>query len=398
MGRMGKIVYILVLAVAAAVIAFPFLTILSYYILPVSPSYVSQREGLIDLTARRGYKICGEVTLGYGESVRAVFSKIFSEEVACLVFFNLPEPKNDYVIYQPAARFMITPVKQEDMDKPYRYSFKFGAPGLVIHERLPLPFINENRGVYIGSAAYYELFKNGVRGRDLFALFSYKPVNEPEMPVNITIIVDVIVLKHGERYEPIVPPKPPRTGGEWITIMEELDESLEGLGYSNCGEYHLEPGAHPLNLTFIFDPYEGKACYVKILPKDLDRYRVRILGGNHTQSTMPPPPDIEIERAWMEETPISFHNPYSLLLKANPAYEHYEHNRLPRAFSKERYELLGPEGSGAFGEVVEDIVYIVFSLRITPDSQIEPRDFRLVYKINMDVEIRPKPSRLGGRG
>ena len=137
---------------------------------------------------------------------------------------------------------------------------------------------------------------------------------------------------------------------------------------------------------------------MKILPKDLDRYRVRILGGNHTRSTMPPPPSIEIERAWMEETPISFHNPYSLLLKANPAYEHYEPIRLPRAFSKERHELLGFEGSGAFGEVVEDIVYIVFSLRITPDSQIEPRDFRLVYKINMDVEIRPKPSRLGWIG
>jgi len=388
MGRISKAVYILALIVASAVIAFPFYYVLSYYFFPtlLSPVYEYERKGLIDFMSRRGYTVCGEVTLNYGEEVKTIFTKTFSGETKCLVFFNLPEPKSEYVVFQPVVEFILKPVREEDMDKQYRYHFVFAVPGAVIYEMVARPFIDVGKGVSSQVKYYQEMFKRGVK-EDVFVLFSYKPIEDPEMPVNATIIVEATVLRHGEEYKPIIPPTYPRTGEEFIRIIKEVDYHLERLGYLKCGEYILDLGRHPLNLEFIFNPYEGRACYIKLLPRDLIKQEITVLGGSHSWNTIPAELDIDV--AWIEETSLHFDPPYSLLLKADPAYERYKHGKVPEAFS-EKYEVGGFAGSGLFGRFSNDAIYILFSLRVSPESKVEPRDFMLVYRISMEVEVAQK--------
>jgi len=112
MGRRMLIIIIVVVAALAAWNLFPLILLFhQYYLEPIalySPEkYRIIREDLINSVSRRGYRLCGEVTLSYGKISRAVFNGTFSGETMCLVFFNLPEPKGDYVIYQPAAVFTI---------------------------------------------------------------------------------------------------------------------------------------------------------------------------------------------------------------------------------------------------------------------------------------------------
>jgi len=157
---------------------FPYVSSQMEMMLPYNPErYEIMRVDLIDSVSRRGYMLCGEVTLNYGESARTVFSKIFSGETMCLIFFNLPEPKGDYVIYQPSAELVIKPVRREDMDKIYAYSFGFGSPGKVSYEAMTDMAAGISKGVSRAASFYYELYKHGVRGRDIFVIFSYKPLD-----------------------------------------------------------------------------------------------------------------------------------------------------------------------------------------------------------------------------
>jgi len=157
------------------------------------------------------------------------------------------------------------------MDKIYAYSFVFGQPGKLSHEAVADTTADFGKGLRRIVSSY----EYGLRGRDIFAIFSYKsPAEDPNTPVNVTIVIEASVLRYGEEYTPIRLPPEPKSGREVEEIIKEVDGLLEGLGCMNCGEYRFDPGRHRLNLTFTFNPYEGKACYIKIMPKDLDRYRI----------------------------------------------------------------------------------------------------------------------------
>jgi hypothetical protein len=388
------IVVIFVVAGFLLLYMFPYISSQMETLLPYNPErYEIIRADLINSVSKRGYMLCGEVTLNYGESVRAVFSKIFSGETVCLVFFNLPEPKGDYVIYQPSAEFIIKPVRREDMDKIYAYRFAFGPPGKVSYEAMTDMPATVSKGVNRAASFYYELYKHGIRGRDIFVIFSYKPLDpeNPNMPVNVTIIIDATVLKYGEKYVPVPmePPPEPKSGKEIEGIVREVDSLFEGLGYPNCGEYYLEPGRHQINLTFVFDPYEGKACYIKLLTKDFDGYTIKILGGDHFHR-FEAPGGVKMEKLWKEEAGPFIDRAYSAFIKAHPIYRRFEALTIKEAFSERILLVPAGGGMGSFGEIEEEspAFYIYFSLRIAPESVIEPRDFKIVYGITVDVEVR----------
>jgi hypothetical protein len=341
------------------------------------------REDLVNTLSRHGYRLCGEVTLGYGEISRAVFNGTFRGETMCLVFFNLPEPKGDYVVYQPAAVFTIMPARWEDMDKIYAYGFVFGQPGKLSHEAVADTVAEYGEGLRSIVSSY----EYGLRGRDIFAIFIYKPpMEDPNMPVNVTIVIEATVLRYGEKHTPIRPPPEPRSGKDVEDIVKQVDGLLEDLGYSNCGEYRLDPGRHKLNLTFTFNPYEGKACYIKLLTKDLDKYRIKPLGGNHSHDSTTL---VSVKEAWVEETGPMIDNAYSILLRAHPLYRRFMGQRVPNAFLMKE-SALGMAGIGELPNFLNEssAFYIYFSFRVAPESRIEPRDFEMVYRISLDLEVR----------
>jgi hypothetical protein len=51
-------------------------------------------------------------------------------------------------------------------------------------------------------------------------------------------------------------------------------------------------------------------------------------------------------------------------------------------------------GMAAIGELPTSFLnessafYIYFSFRVAPESRIEPRDFEMVYRISLDLEVR----------
>jgi hypothetical protein len=396
MRKMILLLIVVIFAVAGFLLlyTFPYVSSQMEVMLPYNPErYEIMRVDLINSVSRRGYMLCGEVTLNYGEFARTVFSKIFSGETMCLIFFNLPEPKGDYVIYQPSAELVIRPVRREDMDRIYAYSFGFGSPGKVSYEAMTDMPSGISKGVSRAASFYYELYKHGVRGRDIFVIFSYKPLDpeSPDMPVNVTIIIDATVLRYGEKYVPVPmePPPEPKSGREIEDIVRKVDGLFEGLGYPNCGEYYLDPGRHQINLTFVFDPYEGKACYIKLLTRDFDRYTIKIHGGRHFHR-FEAPKAVEARKLWKEETPPFITHAYSAFIRAHPIYKRLDPLAIDEPFSKRILLAPGGGGLGDYGEIEEEspAFYIYFSYRIAPESEIDPRDFKVVYGITLDVEVR----------
>lgn len=388
MGKMRKIALILMIVGAVAAIALQILCMLPYPLSPLSQSISRvreiEREELISFATSHGYKICGEVTLSPGDS-KTVFSRVFDNETVCLVLFNLPEPKSDYAAYELVTKFILAPVRGEDIAKRYAWHFDADYIGARMYERMEEPFARGGIGVSrdIGRSLQID-----VRGKDVFAVFSYKPIDKPNMPVNITITIYAQVLKHWEKPKPPspLPEWPPKDEALWMRMLKEVDESLESLGYSNCGEYRLDPGMHKLNLTFTFNPYEGKACYVKIMPRELLKQEVNILGGNHYWKPMP---SIMVHDARVEFTGPGLDELYTIFMTTMPDYEKYTALTIPRAFSAlERLPAgIATEGEGEFGGWRGYTIYVYFSFRFTPDSQIEPKDFKVVYGINLDVEV-----------
>jgi hypothetical protein len=391
MGRMRKIALVLMIVGAVAAIALQILCMLPYPLSPLSQSISRVREiergELISFATSHGYKICGEVALSPGDS-KAIFSRVFDNETVCLVLFNLPEPKSDYAAYELVTKFILAPVRGEDIAKRYAWHFDADYIGARMYERMEEPFARGGIGVSwdIGRS-----LQTDVRGKDVFAVFSYKPIDEPNMPVNITITIYAQVLKYWEKPKPPPPPppeQPPKDREFWTNMLRDVDKGLEDLGYSNCGEYRLDPGRHKLNLTFTFNPYEGKACYVKIMPRELLKQRVNILGGNHSWKPEPVP-EIRVRVARVERTGPSFDDPYHMFLMINPAYEMYVAESLPKAFSTSEECGAGVTVGeiGEFGGWSGYVIYVYFSFRFTPDSQVEPRDFKVVYGISLDVEV-----------
>ena len=169
--------------------------------------------------------------------------------------------------------------------------------------------------------------------------------------------------------------------------------------WGDCGEYYLDPGRHQINLTFVFDPYEGKACYIKLLTRDFDRYAIKILGGNHFYR-FEAPGGVMVWKLYGVETGPYIMRAYQAFIKAHPIYRRVVPSiiTIDEAFSGRI--LSTPEGVpvphiagggfGIFGEREEEspAYYIHFSLRIAPESEVEPRDFKVVYGITLDVEVR----------
>jgi len=185
------------------------------------------------------------------------------------------------------------------------------------------------------------------------------------------------------------PPPEPKSGKEIEDIVRKVDSLFEGLGYPNCGEYYLDPGRHQINLTFVFDPYEGKACYIKLLTRDFDRYMIKIHGGGHFHK-FEAPKAVEAWKLWKEETGPFIMRAYSAFIRAHPIYKRLDPLAIDEAFSKRILLAPGGGGFGDYGEIEEEspAYYIHFSYRVAPESEIDPRDFKVVYGITLDVEVR----------
>jgi hypothetical protein len=438
--RMRKIMLISVVAAALAIIVFLASSMLSYLFFPSALTLKVgevERERLINFATSRGYRVCGEVTLNYGETSRTVFTKIISAKAACIILFNLPEPKDDYIIYDPVVRLIIAPLKEEDMHKAYRYSWTSSITGGVIYEMMDENLrrsMDEGVGVR-GGITYFNLQPmtgfSGVRGRDIFVALLYEPpASDPNMSINVTIIVDAAVLRHGEKYESKTPPlEPPRDKGWWESMIERLDRDLEVLGYSKCSEHYLGPGRHSINLTLVFNPSEGRACYVKILPKELLEQKVRVLGGRYSFGIALPGLDLykggetwvadfdnmsqihvggvtlNVSRADAEEmlkrvrraeaTIPLFFDPFTAFMMSDPAYEKYRPEELPRAFSwASNITGLFLNETNSVGEGgYQEGIYIIFYLRVTPPPKLSPEliarvgEPKAVYEISLDVEV-----------
>ncbi|MCX8192624.1 MAG: hypothetical protein N3G77_02295 [Nitrososphaeria archaeon] len=386
---MKRVLTIILLALTF-LLTFYYILLFPLYTIVFKPELVrEERRNFENYMLDHGYQICGEVSLDYGKPFIARFSKIFYEEVKCIVFFNLPEPKKDYVVYDPIFEMRFVPVNMEDMNKTYLYHFADGAPGLVVYQLITAPFRNLGKGISSMGISYYELYRHGQRGVDLFVIFSYKPLELDKMPMNVTIIVDTVIVRFGEKHTPPIRPTPPKTSEEWIKLMKEVDLELERIGYEKCGEYILDPGKNVLNLTYTFDPFKGKACYIKILPRNIARQEV-ILSGKHTLGTA----DSRQVSGILEERstpPIFYTDPHNMIHMLKPEYLRYVKTPFPEPYSNTRiYDTLS-EGSGNFGSVRGGVIYLCFSWKLSPNSRIdEGAGFKVTYDFDLDLEVVEK--------
>lgn len=358
--------------------------------IPLGPELFDERKRFERYMVSRGYRICGEVPLGYGIPFVARFSEIFSEETMCIVFFNLPEPKKDYVIYDPVFEIRFVPVNMEDMNKTYLYHHADGAIGLLTYKMIDAPFREVGKGPTSVVNRYYHLYRHGHRGGDIVVVFSYKPHESGTMPMNITILVDVVVVRAGESNPLPTPPFPPKTSGEYLAIMREVDLELEKIGYEKCGEYVLDLGKNVLNLTYTFDPFEGKACYVKILPRNIAKQEIILTGGKHALH----PADLRPVSGVLEErstSPEFYTSPHGMLLSLKPEYRRGIWPPIPEPYSKTiTYNML-IFTTGDLGPQRGEVIYLLFSWKLSPSSRIEEgAGFEVTYDFDLDFEVVEK--------
>ncbi len=317
LSRLGKMLRILVLMVSLIML----FTWVSLYVAPSIISFLpeplsklfkevqlqpaqSMLQVFYDLMKFHGYEKCGEYVLKLGINHVDIYG-VTDKPMKCYYVFKLPEPRDQYVLYLPWGELWASYIRDEDSDKPFRFSFgSFGSIQMPDPRRgaALAPFYAETIGsvatfhdgfishpylVHIGSTkdgkspavgASYELIT-----QDGLMVLALKP-EEGAGPIRYWAVFHGIVYRKDEGK--ILMPTPierytfDEVKSAWKYIRENMSvggpagdlaenafkgalEHLESLGYRGCGRYSVSgiPGEN-LNITYVIDdPYKGEACY-----------------------------------------------------------------------------------------------------------------------------------------